>query len=285
LELLTEVLVDDRPSHAEVHHMIGHDHRLMELFPRLGIEYEIVVHDYSWLCPRINLIGSERRYCGEPDITDCEACVADVGTMNDESTQPASLRERSAAEMLEASRIIVPSGDVATRIRRHFPLVDPTIKAWEDDNLLPPSCLSPLPVDGIRRICILGAIGVEKGYDLLLACARDAAKRKLNLRFNLVGYSYDDPRLVATGTVQITGEYQEHEVSVLIKQQQAQLAWLPSIWPETWCYTLTQAWQAGLNVLAFDIGTPAERIRRSGRGWIVPLGVLPQRLNDYMIAL
>jgi glycosyltransferase involved in cell wall biosynthesis len=120
---------------------------------------------------------------------------------------------------------------------------------------------------------------------VLLACARDAAKRKLNLRFRLIGHSHDDARLLATGTVHITGQYQEHEISMLIRQQRAGLAWLPSIWPETWCYTLTQAWQAGLNVLAFDIGTPAERIRRSGRGWIVPLGMPPQRLNDYMIAL
>ncbi len=50
-------------------------------------------------------------------------------------------------------------------------------------------------------------------------------------------------------------------------------------------HALTEAWQAGLNVLAFDIGTPAERIRRTGRGWIVPLGLTPRQLNDRMLAL
>jgi hypothetical protein len=63
------------------------------------------------------------------------------------------------------------------------------------------------------------------------------------------------------------------------------LAWLPSLWPETWCYTLTQAWQAGLNMLVFDIGTPADRVRRTGRGWVVPLGLTPERLNDRMLVL
>jgi hypothetical protein len=71
----------------------------------------------------------------------------------------------------------------------------------------------------------------------------------------------------------------------LIRQQQAQVAWLPSIWPETWCYTLTHAWRAGLNVLAFDIGTPAERIRQTERGWLCPLGLAPQVLNERMLSL
>ena len=62
---------------------------------------------------------------------------------------------------------------------------------------------------------------------------------------------------MATGNVDITGQYQEHEAVPLIRKQRAQLAWLPAVWPETWSYTLTQAWQAGLNVLTFDIGTPA----------------------------
>jgi glycosyltransferase involved in cell wall biosynthesis len=85
--------------------------------------------------------------------------------------------------------------------------------------------------------------------------------------------------------VRITGPYEAHEAVALIRRQQASLAWLPSIWPETWCYTLTEAWQAGLDVLAFDIGAPAERIRRTGRGWICPLGISAMALNDWLMAL
>lgn len=284
LDLLARVLKADRPLGAEVHHMIGHDHALMELFARLSIPYDIVVHDYSWLCPRINLVGADHRYCGEPDLAGCEACIADAGPTNEETTSPRALRERSAQEMEAAASIIAPSDDVAARIVRHFPRVRPRVVNWETDQDVPPATPAPPAADGLRRVCVVGAIGIEKGYDLLLACARDAANRDLPLRFHLVGYSCDDARLIATGRVEITGEYEEHQAVVLIRRQQAQLAWLPSLWPETWCYTLSQAWQAGLDVLAFDLGTPALRIRRTGRGWLVPLGLAPRGLNNRMLA-
>ena len=91
--------------------------------------------------------------------------------------------------------------------------------------------------------------------------------------------------LTATGRVRITGRYEPHEAVALIQRQQAALAWLPSIWPETWCYTLTEAWQAGLDVMAFDIGAPADRIRRAGRGWVCPLGISAPALNERLLAL
>jgi GT2 family glycosyltransferase len=281
LGTLTELLEGDLPERAEVHSLVGHDARLLQLFDRLCVRYELVVHDYSWICPRINLVGGGNRYCGEPDAAGCAACTADLGTRIEETISAVDLRKRSAGVLRKASRIVVPSGDVARRLRRYFPRVRTQVIEWEDDDHLP-AC-QPLTAAGVRRVCVIGAIGIEKGYEALLSCARDAASRALDLEFVLVGKSCDDDRLTATGRVRITGKYEQHEAVALIKRQQAALAWIPSIWPETWCYTLTEAWQAGLDVLAFDIGAPAERIRRTGRGWVCPLGISAAVLNDRML--
>jgi hypothetical protein len=189
LDMLAQILKADHPARAEVHHLIGHDHRLLDLFRRLDIPYEMVLHDYSLLCPRINLVGTSGRYCGEPDIAACEACVADAGAMNDEAIAPRALRDRSAIEMAGASSVVVASADVAIRVKRYFPWAQPKVTGWEDDRSIPSADPAPLALDGIRRVCVIGAIGIEKGYEILLACARDITSRKLNLRFNLVGHS------------------------------------------------------------------------------------------------
>jgi glycosyltransferase involved in cell wall biosynthesis len=134
------------------------------------------------------------------------------------------------------------------------------------------------------RVCVIGAIGIHKGYQVVLDCARDAAERRLPLEFVVVGHTIDDRRLMATGRVFITGSFAPEEAVPLIKAQQATLALLPSISPETWCFGLTDAWRAGLQVAAFDIGAQAERIRRTGRGFLLPLGLPPHAINNALVA-
>ena len=282
LGLLAELLRGDRVVNAELHHLLGHDHAVLDLCRRLGVPYDTYIHDYAWFCPRISLLGPDRRYCGEPDVAHCEACVSDAGRNIEEDIPVAALRRRSADDLARARRVIAPSADAARRIARHFPGIVPDVVPWESDD---PAPRRPVPAsEPERRICLIGAIGPEKGYDVLLACARDAAMRDLKLRFIVVGHTIDDARLLETGRVFITGEYREAEATALIAAQRAHLAWLPSIWPETWCFAVSEAWRAGLDVVAFDIGAPAERIRDSGRGILLPLGLAPAALNNALLA-
>jgi glycosyltransferase involved in cell wall biosynthesis len=125
---------------------------------------------------------------------------------------------------------------------------------------------------------------LHKGFDILLACARDAADRDLPLEFVVVGHTTDDGSLLATGRVFITGEYAPAEADGLIRAQRATFGLLPSIWPETWSLALTELWRAGLPVAAFDLGAPAERIRATGRGFVLPLGISASQLNNALVA-
>jgi glycosyltransferase involved in cell wall biosynthesis len=282
LGLLAQFLRGDRVVRAELHHLLGHEHAVLDLCHRLDVPYDVYIHDYAWFCPRISLLGPDRRYCGEPDVAHCEACVSDAGRNIEEDIPVAALRRRSADDLMRARRVIAPSADTAQRIARHFAGIDPEVVPWETDE---PAPMRPAPAPAPEhRICMIGAIGPEKGYDVLLACARDAAARDLNLRFIVVGHTIDDARLLETGRVFITGQYREAEATSLIAAQRAHLAWLPSVWPETWCFALSEAWRAGLDVVAFDIGAPAERIRNSGRGVVLPLGLSPAALNNALQA-
>lgn len=284
LPAIARLLRGDRVRHVEVHHLLGHDHAVLRLARLLGVPVETHLHDYALFCPRISLVGRDGRYCGEPsDPATCEACVRDLGRNTGEDIPVAALRARSLADLLASRRVLVPSADAAARLRRHFPAVSPEVAALEDDNALPPERPPPPPRDGRLRIAVIGGIGTEKGYDVLLACARNAAARRLPLDFVVVGHTPDDARLIETGQVFVTGPYQEQEAAGLVRAQGAQLAWQPSIVPETWCFTLGVAWRAGLRVAAFDIGAPAERIRRTGRGWVMPLGLAAPAVNTALL--
>ena len=280
---LARLLRADRPERVELHHLIGHHPVVRDLAARLGVPLDVHVHDYAAFCPRISLLGVQGRYCGEPtDPAVCDACVAKAGSNLTETITTAALQTRSATDLAAARSVIVPSGDTATRMRRHFPGLSPVVQPLEDDDAYPPAHgFAGAP----RHIGIIGGIGQEKGYDVLLACARDAVARNLNLRFTVFGHTSDDETLLATGRVFVTGPYRESEALALIGTHDVHLAWQPSIWPETWCFTLGLAWRAGLHVAAFDIGAPAERIRKTGRGWLMPLGMPPGAINLLLIGL
>ncbi len=279
---LQRLLARERVRAIELHHLVGHHPSVLEVIAHLQVPYDLHVHDYAWLCGRVALVGAAERYCGEPHVAQCEVCVANAGNLIDEDISVAVLRRRSARLMAGARRVIAPSEDAAARIRRHFPAVRPTVQPHEDD-----TALGELPFSNSTnagRICVVGAIGVQKGYQVMLECARDAADRRLPLEFVVVGHTIDDRRLLATGRVFITGSYAPDEAVSLIRAQNASLALLPSIWPETWCFGLGEAWRAGLRVAAFDIGAQAERIRRTGRGFLLPLGLPAHAINNALIA-
>ena len=279
---LRRFLLGSRPRSASLHHFLNHDPATIETVLEPGLPYDVHVHDFIWFCPRIALVGQGDRYCQEPGIAGCETCISETGSFLREPISVTALRERSGRILRGARRVVAPSGDAAARMRRHFPGLLVAAEPHEDDDSIP----EPPPVTagtGPVRICTPGGIGLHKGYHVLLACARNARERGLNLMFDVVGSTIDDQSLIDTGHVFVTGPYRANEAETLIRARNATLGFLPSIWPETWTFALTELWRAGLRVAAFDLGAPAERIRRTGRGFLLPLHSPPSEINDVFL--
>ena len=273
------------PRRVEIHHTLGHHPTIVELCRGLGVPVEVWQHDFAWFCPRVSLLGPDGRYCGEPPVEDCRRCIAEAGSRLGDGRSVDEVIAQSTSLFAQADRIVSPSADAAARLRAHFPGLQPVIEppepAFEPAAAAPP----PPPEPGQPfTVCVVGAIGPEKGVETLIGCVRDAAARALPLRFVVVGHTSEDERLLAAGPAFVTGPYDEDESAELISRQRADIAFLPSIWPETWCYALSECWRAGLPAVAFDIGAPAERIGAAGRGWLLPLDTPEPRINDALLA-
>ena len=267
-----------RVGEIEVHSLIGHGDSVIDLILGVEVPVNLVIHDYSWFCPRISLTGGNHRYCGEPTIASCRDCVIQNGTNFDEPVSPDELVERTRRLKEVARCIIAPSEDSARRIEKRFDC-KVMIGEWERPRRFALRTMREAAGQSRSvRICIVGAISYEKGYVNLLQCARSVAAANMPLEFVVVGSTCDDRSLLDTGVVRIIGRYEELEAVALIADQKADYAWLPSLWPETWCYVLTQIWEAGLFVVVHDIGAQAERVRATGGGLVVPLDMPVNRL-------
>ena len=258
----------------------------------LGIELHATLHDYRAICPRINLARPNGRYCGEPDAAGCNACLATDG-LRATSGDISSWRERQLGFLARANGVRVPDEDVALRLRRYLPGVVPQVCPHDS---VPTGAVAATRRDrkgdarapGPARVLVLGAIGLVKGYDVVLQCARTARRLRLPVEFSLLGYSVDDTRLANAG-VQLLGRYDDADVHALIAANDPDLVFLPSTCPETYCYTLSAALRSARPVVVFDIGAQGRRVRLlappPSRALPLALAEHPERLLKRLIAL
>lgn len=267
------------------HHMLGHEPGLRDLPQQLGVPYDVHVHDHVWFCPRIALLDRHGRYCGEPSMAGCMECLGRGSVLADDGLTLPAFLARSDRELRQARRIVAPSMDAASRLRRHMPgLGDISIEPLEDDwqirasGPLLRSERLPTPERPLK-ILVLGGISRWKGHDVLLALGQHIQREGLPLQLIVVGSTHDDTASLAAG-IRVTGSYEDRDVLPLIEDVKADVGFVTSIAPETWCYALGWLWKARLPVVGFDIGASAERLRQAGPAWgqVLPLGLPVERL-------
>ena len=72
------------------------------------------------------------------------------------------------------------------------------------------------------------------------------------------------------------GKYEKEHLPQLLTTYNIDIACILAIWPETFCYTISEALICNVPVLVSDIGAMGERIRKNGCGWIVDRKSTPE---------
>lgn len=285
LDALVDTLRQLRVRHVHLHHTLGMDDAIRRVPELLGVDYDVTLHDYISVCPRVHLVDDRETFCGLPESDDCEACVKRSGSVAGFEVDVAAWRAAHIDLLTRARRVIVPSEDVMRRLDAHLPDLRWLVRR-HPERYQPGAVRAARPARlGRRRVAVLGAIGPHKGSAVLVACAADAAQRNLPLEFRVVGFTDRDEELRATGRVHVSGPYEDTDLPRLIARARCHLAFFPAVWPETHCYTLSAAFENRLYPVAFDLGAVADRIRGLGWGGLLPMETSAAAVNDYLLAV
>lgn len=268
-------------TYVHLHHTLGFTADIWQLPELLGVPYDVMIHDFYLVCPRINLIDDTGVYCGQPSIAACERCVTankldhDVEERLEEvGGTVAHWRKFHAAQLRGARKVVVPSNNARAHIQKYLP--DQPIEAVPHPE--PEFIFKQREWDGSLpyRVAVLGAIGPHKGVNVLLACAKYAERRELPIKFVVIGYTSCDEAFAKLKNVQITGPYKPEELHTIVADTRCIASLFLSVWPETFSYTLSEAWHLGLHPVAIDIGAQAERIKEMQIGTVIPFSQDPQ---------
>ena len=251
-------------SRVHIHHLMGLDLDVRALIFELGVPFDVTVHDYFAICPQVTLLPwSAGPYCGEPGPAGCDACIANRPSHG--ATDILSWRLRWAWQFHEADRVFAPSQDTLERLRRYGLGERAMVVPHETIKPGPWPLRPPAKPASRLRVAVLGTLANHKGAQVVASVALAGT-----LDIHVIGDIDAAIPDAARQHMTIHGPYQEGELPALLTKYRLHVVWFPAPWPETYSYTLSAAIDAGLPIVASDIGAFPERLAGRPLTWLIP---------------
>jgi glycosyltransferase involved in cell wall biosynthesis len=169
-----------------------------------------------------------------------------------------------------ASAVVVPSRFIEELVRANFPGVATTrVAPGVDAGAHAPMAAAAdfAPQAKRLRIAVAGAIGPHKGSDRLVALAEGLA----SIDATLVVVGYTDSAIERgwriPGSLYVHGPYEDGALGAWLAAYGAEVVLFANRLPESFSYTLSEAWAARRPAIVPDEGALGERLGELGGGW------------------
>lgn len=262
---------------VHVRHLVWQGLGVISAAKNLGLPVVCSFHDYYSVCPSLKLLDENLRFCAgrctrsrgecQPELWPAEQFAA---LKHDEVY---AWQQRFAGVLALCDAFVTTTAAARDLILSIFPALDDgrfaVIPHGRDFSELAQLAVAPEP--GVTlRVLVPGHIAVAKGARVLQQLAAMAELR--HVEWHVLGSV--DGRLEGSwpANVVLHGVYRREAFHSHVAEIRPHLGAVFSLWPETWCHTLTELWSAGVPVLGFDIGAVGERLTATEAGWpISPL--------------
>lgn len=244
-------------SAVHYHHTLNIDPVLQKLAHDLRATTVLTAHDYYWLNANPTLTAADGRFPGQylEDLHNPLYPLPPGITASQWRDQLRPLIEQADCLIFPSNATKILFGDM---YRLEHAVVTPHVEPHLNVRQAPRQLIPKQHY----VIGVLGAIGREKGADMLEMLAQMAQRQDARFSFKLIGYAYRQLDVVET-----TGPYKAEDLPALIEHHCVDLILFPAQCPETYSYTLSHALASGLPVIAPNLGAFPERL--SGRASVM----------------
>ena len=282
LSAFRQMLAEVKPDVVHVQHLMGLPVSLLHELMARNIPYVVTLWDFWWVCANAQLLTNyDQTLCDGPRaFLNCAQCT--LARANQPQFLPVlpalaiPLAQRNHIlnkALSNASRLIAPAHFVRDWYVRH---------GIAPDNLVvvPPGMDYPANIDLSQseekrpfRIGYIGGLSWQKGVHLLVEAFQPLAD---SCELWIAGDVNFDPeyvgnlRQLANPSVKFLGKLGREAIWNMLRE--VDLIVVPSIWYETFCFVVSEAFVMGIPVITFDLGVLAERVRDGVDGVLVPPG-------------
>ena len=260
-------------THVHFHHLINHVPSLVEIAKAFGVASSMTFHDYFAVCHNFTLLSFKGSYC-QPDTIPLSQC--DVCLWNGHHVLPGSQAVRRAYWDSMLAKI----GTLVFNTQGGYEL---TAKIYPAVAVHPKVSVLPVPMANNQghavyqrssfkplKVAILGNFTMQKGGNTIARVI--PLFENSNVEFHIFGRVEAEFAWLNNSNslpfVHVHGAYQSTALPSELFFCHVSLHL--SIWPETYCLTLSEAWDCGLVPVVTDIGALGERVIDGVNGLKIP---------------
>jgi len=287
-DIYFNVLVRCQIDLVHVRHLICHTFDLPRVAERLGIPCVLSFHDFYLACPSIHLIDDHDRYCGAVCTEGQGQCRIPSGWLAGIPVLKGGHLERWREEVRSIlgsfDGFVTTSRSARDVVVTAYPELEAAdFRVIEHGRDFPaPASLAAAPAQGKKaRILVPGNLDFHKGSEFLKRLVAIDRSRENLLELHFLGKV--GPELEGLGVVH--GAYRREDLVAKIAAIRPAASAIFSMWPETYCHTLTESWAVGVPAFVTDIGTLKERMARHGGGWVVSADDVEKAYQTMVAAL
>lgn len=245
---------------------------------------EVLIHDYLMICPSINLVNANKRYCGLPGIyCDCSKCYRNQKFYDVYEDSIVAYRAKWHRLLLDAGEVVVFSESSSRLLEKTFgDIGNIVLRPHKVPSLLSNITVKKAPDDPIV-IGLIGRLTEHKGSLIIKELLNEIESRDLNVSISLIGKTDDDFDIKSDHFFEF-GEYRLEDLPKLAAESGADVFFFPSVWPETFSYVCSEILDMGYPLATFDLGAQQEKASGYEKGLVLSLELSPSDLCDALVS-
>lgn len=255
-----------------IRHLINHSFDLPQIAKKLNIPVIFSFHDFYFICPFYVLLDENYDFCNGVCSDNNLNCYNPLKYLNDiHSKRFISQWRKNVLNLLNFVDCLVTTSDfVKNLFLSIYPSINEkdfyVIEHGRDFNIpkfFKKYSVNPSKSNPIKILCPANHLNIMKGSELI----KDIKKEdKDNLiEFHFLGNCHDNVDEYGVNH----GTFERDDFHKKVEEIKPSFIGIFSIWPETFCHTITEAWSCEIPVLGSNIGVIEDRILKNKGGWII----------------